>query len=109
MSTVSKRTSSQKSRTTAKTPEIARMWSPLTVSLCCQPKNINQSNLKIAHVYLLHMDDLKLYGNSGTKLQSVLDITFQLPNDIGMKYGLDKRRTVHLVKGDVDTQLGHED
>ena len=55
------------------------------------------------------MDDLKLYGNSGTKLQSVLDITFQLPNDIGMKYGLDKRRTVHLVKGDVDTQLGHED
>ena len=40
---------------------------------------------------------------------SVLDITLQFPNDIGMEFGLGKCRKVHLVRGEVDMQLGHED
>ena len=59
--------------------------------------------------HLLHMDDLKLYASSGTKLQSVLDTKLQFSNDIGMEFGLDKCRKVHLVRGKVDMQLGHED
>ena len=55
------------------------------------------------------MDDLKLCTSSETKLQSVLDITLQVSNDVGMEFGLDKRRKVQLVKDDIYMQLGHED
>ena len=43
---------------------------------------------------LLYMDDLKLYPSSETKLQSVLDITLQFSNEIGMEFELDKCRKV---------------
>ena len=48
--------------------------------------------------HLLFMDDLKLYVSSGRKLQSILDITQQFSNDIGMEFGMDKCRKVHLVR-----------
>ena len=38
-------------------------------------------------IYLFYIHDLKLYGSSGTKLQSVLDVTLQFSNDIGMEIG----------------------
>ena len=59
--------------------------------------------------HLFYLDYLKLYASSVTKLQSVLDITLQFSNDIGMEFGLDKCRKVHLVRGEVDMKLGHED
>ena len=52
---------------------------------------------------------MKLYASLRTKLQSVLDITLQFSNDIGMKRGLDKCEKAHSVRGEVDMQLGHED
>ena len=54
------------------------------------------------------MDDLKL-ASSGKKVQGVLDITLRFSNDIRMEFGLDKCRKVHLVRGEVDMKLGHED
>ena len=40
---------------------------------------------------------------------SVLDITLQYSNDIGMGFGLDKCQKVLLVRGEVDMQLKHGD
>ena len=59
--------------------------------------------------HFLFMDDLKLNASSGTKLQSVLDITLQFSNDIGMEFGLDKCWKVHFVRGEVAMSLGHKD
>ena len=55
------------------------------------------------------MDNLKLYASSGTKQQNIIDIILQFSNDIGIEFGLDKCQKVHLVRGEVDMQLGHED
>ncbi|KAL1446402.1 hypothetical protein WDU94_005646 [Cyamophila willieti] len=56
----------------------------------------NQRN-KISH--LLFMDDLKLYADSETKLNTLIDKVKEFSEDIGMKFGYDKCAKVNIVRG----------
>ena len=49
--------------------------------------------------HLLYMDDLKLYGRSEQKLESLIDVVRVFSRDIGMEFGLDKCAVLVLKQG----------
>lgn len=58
------------------------------------------------------MNDLKLYARSNEKLQQVIHMTKESPNNIHMEFGLIKCRTLHLIRGESETaefENGNED
>ena len=48
---------------------------------------------------LLFMDDLKLFGKSDDKIDSLVQTVFTFSEDIGMEFGLKKCVVVILKKG----------
>lgn len=60
-------------------------------------KNGNKVGAVINH--LLFMDDLKLYAANETQLEQLLRIVESFTNDIMMKLGLDKCRTLKVKRG----------
>jgi hypothetical protein len=49
--------------------------------------------------HLLYMDDLKIYAATDTQLKHMINIVRKFSEDIGMTFGLDKCKTVHINKG----------
>jgi hypothetical protein len=47
------------------------------------------------------MDDLKLYAINERQLKHLINITNKFSQDIGMKFGLDKCRTLHIESGKI--------
>ncbi len=49
--------------------------------------------------HLLYMDDIKIYTKNEKSLNQLLKKIETITNDIGMEFGLDKCKTIHLKKG----------
>lgn len=49
--------------------------------------------------HLLYMDDIKVYAKNEKALDQLLKKIEVITNDIGMKFGLDKCKTIHLKRG----------
>ena len=49
--------------------------------------------------YLLFMDDLKLYGNNSSQIDSPVQTVWGYSEDIGMKFGIDKCAVLELERG----------
>ncbi|XP_041986276.1 uncharacterized protein LOC121738355 [Aricia agestis] len=49
--------------------------------------------------HLLYMDDLKLYAKTKKTLESLMHTVKIFTNDIGMKFGLEKCNTLHIIEG----------
>jgi hypothetical protein len=46
--------------------------------------------------HLLYMDDLKIYAANDTQLKHMINIVHKFSEDIGMTFGLDKRKTIDI-------------
>lgn len=51
--------------------------------------------------HLIYMDDIKLYARTEKQLKSLLDTTTKFSKDINMEFGLDKCKTLHIIRGQV--------
>ncbi|XP_045492418.1 uncharacterized protein LOC123691877 [Colias croceus] len=51
--------------------------------------------------HLIYMDDIKLYAKSDRDMKKLVDITARFSKDIKMEFGLDKCKTLHIIKGKV--------
>lgn len=60
-------------------------------------EKINVTNYILSHN--LYMDDLKIYAGNESHLKQMINITQKFSEDIRMKFGLDKCRTIHIIKG----------
>ncbi|XP_064292512.1 uncharacterized protein LOC135310067 [Plodia interpunctella] len=49
--------------------------------------------------HLIYMDDIKLYAKTKKDIDKLIETTAKFSNDINMKFGLDKCRTLHIIKG----------
>lgn len=49
--------------------------------------------------HLFYVDDLKLYAPTRNKLEQLIHITEKISEDIQMKFGLTKCKTIHIEKG----------
>jgi hypothetical protein len=47
------------------------------------------------------MDDLKIYASNETQLKHMINVTHKFSEDIGMRFGLDKCRTLHINRGKI--------
>jgi hypothetical protein len=55
--------------------------------------NIRLNNTTLSKLnHLLYMDDIKLYGSKKNHILSLLTITENFSNDIGMSFGIDNSR-----------------
>jgi hypothetical protein len=51
---------------------------------------------------LLHMDDIKLYAATNNQLQELLRLTQTFSRDIKMVFGIEKYKTLSIVKGKLE-------
>lgn len=58
--------------------------------------------------HLLFMDDLKLFGSSEEEIRALLQTTYQITQDIGMEFGLDKCGILSMAGGRVIHSEGLE-
>jgi hypothetical protein len=65
-----------------------------------QMKAANRNIYCINH--LSYMDDIKLYASTKTQLDKLIEIVSIFTHDIGMKFGLDKCKTLSIVKGKIN-------
>ena len=72
---------------------------PLTLMLRKQEMGYQFGEAKQKINHLLFMDDLKLFADSDSNLNKLLNIVHKFSNDIGMDFGLDKCAKCTLKKG----------
>lgn len=60
-----------------------------------------QDNTETIISHLIYMDDIKLYAKNDKEMKKLIDTTTIFSNDISMQFGLDKCKTVHIIKGKV--------
>jgi len=51
--------------------------------------------------HLLYMDDLRIYARNETQVKHMVKMTHKFNEDTGMKFGLDKCRTLHINRGKI--------
>ncbi|CAK1585332.1 unnamed protein product [Parnassius mnemosyne] len=56
--------------------------------------------------HLLYMDDLKVYTNNNSNLKVFLDSVEVFTSDVGMQFGLDKCKIIHLSSGYRSNAIG---
>jgi hypothetical protein len=62
--------------------------------------NIRVNNTTLSKLnHLLYMDDIKLYASKKNHILSLLTITENFSNDIGMSFGIDKCKTQSICRG----------
>jgi hypothetical protein len=62
--------------------------------------NIRLNNTTLSKLnHLLYMDDIKLYASKKNHILSLLTITENFSNDIGMSFGIDKCKTQSICRG----------
>ena len=62
---------------------------------------LSSSEHRINH--LVYVDDIKLFASSEHQLQQLIAIVKQYSEGIGMKFGLDKCKVVHITRGRLQT------
>ena len=79
---------------------------PLTkvLNLCKKGYQLRNQGPKVSH--LLFMDDLKLYGRSGTELEALTRVVFDFSSDIKMEFGIGKCATVTMKRGKLEESAG---
>ncbi|KAG6439021.1 hypothetical protein O3G_MSEX000416 [Manduca sexta] len=63
--------------------------------------NFNTTTNHTMLSHLIYMDDIKLYARTQKDMKKLLDITTGFSTDIKMKFGLDKCKAVHIIRGKV--------
>ena len=66
----------------------------------------NGASEKVSHTFF--MDDLKIYADSTERLGVAIRLVDKVSGDIGMKFGLEKCRSVQLLKGVLVDTGGYE-
>ncbi|XP_047539184.1 uncharacterized protein LOC125072598 [Vanessa atalanta] len=51
--------------------------------------------------HLIYMDDIKLYAKSDKDMKKLIEVTKEFSTDINMQFGLDKCKTIHIIKGKI--------
>ncbi|XP_026323226.1 uncharacterized protein LOC113232673 [Hyposmocoma kahamanoa] len=51
--------------------------------------------------HLIYMDDIKLYAQSEKDMKKLVETTAEFSKDINMQFGLDKCKTLHIIRGKV--------
>ncbi|CAB3232935.1 unnamed protein product [Arctia plantaginis] len=51
--------------------------------------------------HLIYMDDIKLYAKSDKEMTKLLQNTTKFSKDINMEFGLDKCKTLHIIRGKI--------
>ncbi|KAL4720164.1 hypothetical protein ACJJTC_008346 [Scirpophaga incertulas] len=51
--------------------------------------------------HLIYMDDIKLYAQSERDMKKLIDITTEFSTDINMRFGLDKCKILHIIRGKI--------
>lgn len=51
--------------------------------------------------HLIYMDDIKLYSKTAKEMKSLIDAAANFSKNIGMQFGLDKCKTIHIAKGKI--------
>lgn len=70
--------------------------------------NVKGSRNQCRINHLFYMDDLKLYAANRKQLDSILELTNNMTQDIGMSFGLDKCKIVTVEKGQLMDRLDFE-
>jgi hypothetical protein len=69
---------------------------------------INSNNLETQRLnHLLYMDDIKLYAATNNQLQELLQLTETFSRDIRMTFGIEKCKTLSIVKKETRTEKLH--
>ena len=58
--------------------------------------------------HLLYMDDLKMYSSTKQSLEQLIEIVSMFSDDINMKFGLDKCKTIRINKGKITKSENRE-
>lgn len=75
---------------------LSKMLRKLSIGFSLKAETGNQ---QINH--LLYVDDLKLYANNKDKLYRMIEQVKRFSDDIGMEFGIEKCKTIHIQKGKV--------
>lgn len=59
----------------------------------------NDEETIISH--LIYMDDIKLYGKTEKEMKTLIETTTKFSQDINMQFGIDKCKTLHIIKGKI--------
>ncbi|XP_063899231.1 uncharacterized protein LOC135119187 [Helicoverpa armigera] len=51
--------------------------------------------------HLIYMDDIKLYSKTDKEMKHLIDTTTEFSKDINMEFGLDKCKTLHIIRGKI--------
>ena len=90
-------------------------FSPLWFCLCMNPLSKMLKNLNLGFKlkaetgtftvnHLLYVDDLKLYTSNKEKMHRMIHLVKQFSDDIGMEFGIEKCKTIHIQKGKVQSE-----
>ncbi|CAK1579245.1 unnamed protein product [Parnassius mnemosyne] len=65
--------------------------------------HLKHGNTDTSITHLIYMDDIKLYTKTYKEMDKLINVTAEFSRDINMKFGLDKCRTLHIIKGKIHT------
>lgn len=68
---------------------------------CLAGYRLKHENTETTISHLIYMDDIKLYSKTEKEMKKLIEQTTIFSNDINMQFGLDKCKTVHIVKGKI--------
>ena len=76
---------------------------PLSYRLQCNRVGyrLKHDNNESTISHLIYMDDIKLYSRNIKEMRTLIDTTTEFSKDIHMQFGLDKCRTVNIIKGNI--------
>lgn len=59
----------------------------------------HQNRVKHTINHMLYMDDIKIYAATQIQMRGLLKITEEITTDMGMQFGIDKCRMLHIERG----------
>ncbi|CAK1582520.1 unnamed protein product [Parnassius mnemosyne] len=62
-------------------------------------KHNTTEDITISH--LIYMDDIKLYSKTEKEMKKLIDTITEFSKDINMQFGLDKCKTLHIIRGKI--------
>lgn len=70
---------------------------------CRTGYNLNNNSKSTIVSHLIYMDDIKLYSKTEKDMKKLIDVTAEFSKDINMQFGLDKCKTIHIIKGKIQS------
>ncbi|XP_050550436.1 uncharacterized protein LOC118279092 [Spodoptera frugiperda] len=87
---------------------LSPMWFCLALNPLSHLLHRSQAGYCLTHTaevttisHLIYMDDIKLYSKSEKEMKTLIDITSKFSRDINMQFGLDKCKTIHIIRGKI--------